>query len=139
MLNISLQDLSIFFNFWFLRIFFSDFVVKCLHLSNIEKGYDRYQCEDVIVNVSIDPKCVFFSISTANGVVQFRTIEKSNSKTCIAQFKACPPFSHIRYFNLILTMNNYYYSSVVNHQECKLCGHNVVIMFLFQQLEEFLL
>lgn len=71
-------------------------MVKLLHLKDSKRVYDRYQCDDLVTNVSIDPKGVFFSISTANGMVQFRTIEKSQ-KTPIFQFKACSPFSQIRY------------------------------------------
>ncbi|KAI1721039.1 minichromosome loss protein, mcl1, middle region domain-containing protein [Ditylenchus destructor] len=74
----------------------SDFSVKCVNLQQREKGSDRYECEDQVVNISVDPKSLFFAVSTADGNVHIRTIVKdTNIRKPIAVFKCCSKFSQI--------------------------------------------
>ncbi|KAI1729560.1 minichromosome loss protein, mcl1, middle region domain-containing protein [Ditylenchus destructor] len=74
----------------------SDLTVKCVNLQQREKGSDRYECEDQVVNISIDPKSLFFAVSTADGNVHIRTILKdANARKPIATFKCCSKFNQI--------------------------------------------
>lgn len=75
-------------------------------MTNGEKGYDRYECNAPIVNISFDPKAVFMSISSADGYVQIRSVVKTpdSAKKPIAQFKACASFNNITYIILKLIM-----------------------------------
>ncbi|KAI3420132.1 hypothetical protein GPALN_003456 [Globodera pallida] len=55
----------------------SDFIVKCCKLeSDGELSIDRYECDAVIVNISISPDGAYFALSTADGYVEVRPVVK---------------------------------------------------------------
>nr|CAD2179558.1 unnamed protein product [Meloidogyne enterolobii] len=76
-----------------------DFMVKSgrLDTTSGQSSIERYEFEAAILNISISPSGEYFAVSTSDGNVHIRPIQKnqqtSTSKKPIAKFKACNEFS----------------------------------------------
>uniref|UniRef100_A0A1I8B4G2 Mcl1_mid domain-containing protein n=1 Tax=Meloidogyne hapla TaxID=6305 RepID=A0A1I8B4G2_MELHA len=99
LLTFSLEVTALATNGVYLIAGSSDFMVKSIRFDSIpgQSTIDRFECEAAILNISISPNGEYFAISTSDGNVHIRSIQKnpqtSASKKPVAKFKACNEFS----------------------------------------------